>query len=222
VHGDHAQAQQGRAPPAVDASAKADKGLAKEQETLLKDAGSWTAAVKMQEPGQPPVEEKGTERVEPVCAGRWMWSDFKSQFSGQPFEGHALYGYDPKEKKLVSFWIDTMTPVAMKTTGKLEEGKKAFALTGTCVDENGKPMSVKQDFTWKDDSTRVLQMEFQVPREDLHDGDHLHAQEVTGRAGPPPGPNLVERLRSRRQPDRTRRDMATAAAAGAEAPRRRS
>ena len=144
----------------VDASAKT-KNLPKEQEVLQKDVGVWDAAVKMAHAGAPAAtEEKATERVVSICNGRWLWSDFKGEIMGAPFEGHALYGYDPIEKKYVNFWIDSMTPALMKTSGTHDAATKTCTLEGTSTDPNGKPITVKEVLTCKDDDTRVLQMEF--------------------------------------------------------------
>jgi len=145
----------------IDASAKLTKSLPKEQAVLQKDVGEWEATVKATHPGAPAAtEDKATERVTAVCNGRWLWSDFKGEIMGGPFEGHALYGYDPNEKKYVNFWIDSMTPTLMKTSGSHDAATKTCSLEGTSTDANGKPVTVKEVITCKDDDTRVLQMEF--------------------------------------------------------------
>lgn len=144
----------------VEAAAKTKVALLPQQQALLADAGEWEATVKSAHGGQDPTEDKGTERVIAICNGRWLWSDFRGTFMGAPFEGHALVGYDPNEKKCVSFWFDSMSPVAAKTSGPMAEGKKPIVLEGDCVDPMGNPMKITERVIWKGDDTRVLQMEF--------------------------------------------------------------
>jgi hypothetical protein len=79
---------------------------------------------------------------------------------GMPFEGHGLIGYDPKTSKYNGFWIDSMSPVHAHTTGTFDAAKKAYLLEGKSADPMGNPMQIKEVLTWKDDNTRVLQMEF--------------------------------------------------------------
>ncbi len=144
---------------AKEAAAKAPK-LSAQQEAMLKEVGVWDATVKAMPPGQPTTEEKATEKITAVCDGHWLWSDFNGQFMGMPFEGHALYGYDAAQGKCVSWWIDTMSPVAAQTSGAFDPAKETCTLEGSSVDENGKPIAIKEVITWKDDNTRHLQMEF--------------------------------------------------------------
>jgi hypothetical protein len=143
---------------ATDASAKTSAKLPAEIAAMQKDIGEWEATVKCSMPGMPATEDKGTEKVVAISGGRWLWSDFNGQFAGQPFQGHSLTGYDPIEKKIVSIWIDSMTPVWCKTTGA-PAASGEIKLEGSCVDPFGKPMTVKQTLKHTDDATRSLQME---------------------------------------------------------------
>jgi hypothetical protein len=150
------------APSAADANAaKTDKStLPKELAGMQQDVGSWDAVVRCSGmPGQPASEEKATERVSTVCGGKWLWTDFAGRMQGQPFEGHALTGYDPSEKKVVMLWIDSMSPVSCKTTGAGTAGDKELVLEGKCTDPAGQPMTIKQRLTRPDASTRAMQME---------------------------------------------------------------
>jgi hypothetical protein len=104
--------------------------------------------------------------VQAICNNRWLWSDFKGQFVGMPFEGHALVGYDPKAKQYVSFWLDSMSSVCAETAGNFDEAKKAYTFAGSSVDPTGKPMTIQETLTWKDDNTRVLQMQCKSPGQD--------------------------------------------------------
>lgn len=132
---------------ASDAVASFAKPASKELALLAEGVGTWDATVKMSAPGAPATEEKGTERVMPICDGKWFWSDWKGTMMGMPFEGHALTGYHPGEKKFVSYWIDSCCATHSQTTGVYDETKKAFVMTGACVDMTGKPSKIEQTCT---------------------------------------------------------------------------
>jgi hypothetical protein len=149
-----------KGPAAVEASAKNPKAPPKEMAQLHKDVGEWDAIVQCAAPGQPASEDKGTERVSAVCNGRWLWSDFTGQFQGQPFAGHGITGWDPNEKKYVSFWLDSMSATCMSTSGALDPSGKSCKLEGKCVCPERKPMSVQQTIDWTDANTRRCDMQF--------------------------------------------------------------
>ena len=149
----------GKAAPAP-AKTTPSAGLSKEQEMVLKDVGEWEAVVKSTGGPEGATEEKGMERVTPICDGRWVWTDFTGKMMGAPFEGHGVTGWDPAQKKYVSLWIDSMSPYYAITTGTCDAAKKTCTLSGDSVCPNGDPMTIKQVVTWKDDNNRSVQMEF--------------------------------------------------------------
>jgi hypothetical protein len=152
----------GRVLPVEASISSPPKAPTKEHAELLKAVGEWSAVMKAPpEPGAPPTETKGNEQILPICDGRYTWSTFKMQWAGQPFEGHALCGYDSEQKKYVNFWIDSMNPVVSETTGTYDPSTKTLTLTGSTRDQDGKPIRIKEVITWKDEDSRHMKMEFQ-------------------------------------------------------------
>jgi hypothetical protein len=145
----------------ADASFRAQ--IPAEVSALRQDIGTWDATVRCtMAPGKTATEDKGSETVTAICGGRWLWSDFSGQSQGIPFEGHCLYGYDANEKKLVSIWVDSMSPVWCKTSGSAS-GKPELKLEGTCVDANGRVLHIKQTLNRADDTMRAMHMEAEGP-----------------------------------------------------------
>lgn len=152
-----------RPAPAIAANA-AMKAPSAEMEPLFASIGNWNATVKMAAAnGHPASEDKATDKATPVCGGNWIWCDFNGTIMGGPFEGHGIDGYDAAEKKYVSYWIDTMSCVLMRTSGTHDAAKKTCTLDGTSLDEQGKPMTVHQVLTAPDANTRILNMTFKSP-----------------------------------------------------------
>ncbi|MCA8951462.1 MAG: DUF1579 family protein [Planctomycetes bacterium] len=130
---------------------------------FAQSVGEWRAEMTMPMPGQDTVKENATEHVVPICGGKWFWSDFNGSMMGAPFEGHALSGYDAASKQYVSFWIDSMSPTCMKTTGSYDADKKQMTLTGASRDEQGRPIKVREVSTQSNADTRELHMTFTGP-----------------------------------------------------------
>lgn len=146
------------APVAVDAGPRTPP---KEVEALHDGLGTWTATVKMAASKEHPAsEDKATEKSVLISGGRWVWSDFNGTMMGAPFEGHGIVGYDSAEKKYVSFWVDTMSPCIMKTTGTYDPATKTGTFDGKTVDEKGKPVIVHEELSQPDANTRILKMTF--------------------------------------------------------------
>jgi hypothetical protein len=144
----------------MDASGNGDKAPSPEHAVLLETVGDWQATFTMApQGGAAPTEVKGTEVVVPVCGGHWIWTSFSMPWEGKPFEGHGLIGYDPAQKKYVSFWFDSMSPTAMQASGTYDPKTKTCTMTGTARDKDGKPLTTKEVTTFKDDDTRHMKME---------------------------------------------------------------
>jgi Protein of unknown function (DUF1579) len=81
-----------------------------EHKLLTADAGTWDAVVEMHaEPGKPPMKSKGVEVNTIGCSGRCLITNFKGDMGGAPFEGAGVTTYDPKKKKYISSWTDSMS-----------------------------------------------------------------------------------------------------------------
>ena len=119
---------------------------------LAKLAGDWTFTNKMwMAPGQPPQESTGTMHAETILGGRYVQSVWKGSMMGEPFEGHAIEGYDNVAKQLVSSWVDNMGTGIMLSTGTCEDGGKKCTTTGTFSDPmTGGPATMKSVITWID------------------------------------------------------------------------
>jgi hypothetical protein len=144
---------------ATDISGKQPAIATSRESTLIADGiGKWDCVVAMKAPGQPASEEKCTENVVAICDGKWAWSDFKGNMMGMPFEGHAIFGYEPATKQFVSYWIDSMSPQVTRTSGTFDAAQKVGTFTGECCDEKGKPMKIQQTLTIKDKNTRQFDM----------------------------------------------------------------
>lgn len=148
----------------TNASAKvASEDLSPAMRALHEGVGTWEATMTMAvDPTQPPIKEQCKEEVLPICGGKYTWSNFDGSMMGMPFEGHALVGYDAEKDEFVSYWIDSMTPVWAKTTGKYDPESKSITMEGRCRDCFGQPMTMKEVLTFEGKDKRHCKMEFET------------------------------------------------------------
>lgn len=144
----------------ADASASLPKPASEHLERLAAAVGDWNVVTTCTVPGQGEVKEQGTERVQPICGGKWFWSDFTGTMMGQPFEGHSLLGYDTTKQQYVGVWLDSMSPTHALTWGTYDAAKKQWTFTGECIDMAGNLAKIHETYRQPDADTRDLQMTF--------------------------------------------------------------
>jgi hypothetical protein len=92
-------------------------------------AGNWKTVTKMwMGPGEPEVSNGTCERSW-ALGGRFLVSNYKGTFSGKPFEGMELLGYDLRKQQYVSTWIDNMgTGFSVSENGTMDPATKSLTL----------------------------------------------------------------------------------------------
>ena len=85
--------------------------------------GHWHAKTSfVMDPAAPPMEGEGEMSIKWVLGGRFLQSNFKMDFMGEPFEGLSFMGYDNAHGEYVSTWMDSMTTKITYMTGNKEDG----------------------------------------------------------------------------------------------------
>jgi hypothetical protein len=103
----------------------------KEHKLLQRMAGRWETVSKYwKEPGEPPVEAKGSAKRKLVLDGRFIMEELDGGVLGMPFRGVGLYGYDAFEKKYTSAWLDTTSTAICTYLGVYDEKKDLVDFVG--------------------------------------------------------------------------------------------
>jgi len=124
-----------------------------EHEMLKKFEGDWDATVSMMG-----TESKATAKYKVGMGGFWLTLDFKGDFGGMPFEGKGLTGYDPRKKKYVSTWADSMEPWLMVMEGEFSKDGKTYTEAGEGPGPDGNLQKMKSVCDFKDKDTIVFTM----------------------------------------------------------------
>lgn len=124
------------------------------------DAGIWDATVKMyfRGPTGPATESAGVETNELVSGGLFARRTFKYKVLKKDFEGHGLFGYDPRSKEYTGIWVDNLTTVPTQVKGKFDSESKTLTMLGAVVDGSGKEIMQKQVTTFVDDKTKTFEI----------------------------------------------------------------
>lgn len=128
---------------------------------LASSTGNWTEEVSMwMKPGAPPMTSKAEAHNEMLLGGRYLQTKSTGNFSGMPFEGIGVTGYDNIKKKFVSSWIDNMGTGMMYMWGSWNAATKSITFTGKMVDPmaSGKEVSYKQVWKFIDNNHQVIEM----------------------------------------------------------------
>jgi hypothetical protein len=108
-------------------------------------------------PGEPAVSA-GTEVNRVGCGGLCSISDFKSMMMNVPFEGHGTETWDPKKKKYVGSWTDSMSTGLMVSENSYDPATKTMIGTMEGPDMTGNISKMKGKSVLKDANNRVFEM----------------------------------------------------------------
>jgi hypothetical protein len=125
-----------------------------EHTQLKKMEGTWDAAIKL--PGDQTAKGEMTCKME--CGGLWLVTDFKGDFGGLAFQGKGLDGYDAKNKKYVSVWVDSMSARPMQLEGTYDGATKTLTMIGEGPDMGGEMMKYKNVTQMESDDRHVFKM----------------------------------------------------------------
>ena len=117
-----------------------------------KMVGTWDCTMKMG-----PQESKATARYR-MIGGFWLVGNFNGDIQGMKFEGHETMGWDPKKKKYVGTWMDSMSPYGMNMESELDSSKKTMTATGDAMNMEGKMAKFKMVSEWKNDDEMTMTM----------------------------------------------------------------
>ena len=121
--------------------------------------GEWNTEMKMwMDPSQPPTESKGKMKYEAIMDGRYFLGKFEGEYTGMPFHGMEISGYDNAKKMFFSTWIDNFGTGIMMLEGKMDEATHTITYRGTTTDPMGKEMRVKEIIKNIDDDHSFMEM----------------------------------------------------------------
>lgn len=96
---------------------------------LARLAGDWDLTIRIwPSPDAEPIESAGTAEARWILDGRFLWTIYRAELFGEPFEAWSIEGYDNQAAEYVGTWRDTQGTYTLVYRGKcklppLEEGE---------------------------------------------------------------------------------------------------
>lgn len=121
------------------------------QHTMLqKSVGQWEGTVTMHWPGM----EGSTPATDTVTSFGPFWtiSNFQSEIMGAPYQGQGMTGYDPKQKKFVGTWIDSMSSTLSLMEGSYDEAENKLVMEWEGPDMTGAMAKHRSETIHADDA----------------------------------------------------------------------
>jgi hypothetical protein len=131
-----------------------------EHAIFKEDAGTWDATVEsFMTPDGKPMTTKGTETNMLSCGGLCLVTHFKGEMMpGMTFEGHGTTAYDPKKKKYIGSWTDSMSQGLSVGESTYDAATKTATGYMEGPDMTGNTVKMKSVVQYKDPNTRVFSM----------------------------------------------------------------
>ena len=108
----------------VEAAAKTEKmaRLGPEHDKLAALAGTWDIKFKHRDgPDAAWQEDTGTAICETVLGGRYLLEKLDCTYSGTPYKGVRVHGYDNLEGDYFNIWMDTLGTWPVLSRGTVDE-----------------------------------------------------------------------------------------------------
>jgi hypothetical protein len=120
-----------------------------------KDVGDWDAAIELRpSPGAPAQRSEGWMSSRLVCGGLWLVSDFKNETSG--FQGHGIYGHDPRRGVYVGVWIDPTRTFLTVGEGSWDEAGRTMTFRFEAPRPDGGVLRWRETTETHDRDTQVF------------------------------------------------------------------
>lgn len=134
-----------------------------EHDWLKQFLGTWTT--KFDAKGVPGQADSQTEgKIEAKMLGEfWVVSKYEMETGGEKMQGLQTLGYDPKSKKYVGTWVDSMFNHLWKYEGSVDKSGKILTLEadGPNFLEGGKSARFRDVYEFKSKDEFTLKSEMQ-------------------------------------------------------------
>jgi hypothetical protein len=126
---------------------------------MAKWDGEWMEDIQMwMDPSAPAQTMQASCVNKMVMGGRYQESLNTGNFSGMPFEGRSLLGWDNARKVFVSTWIDNFGTGIIYMEGSWDAANKTINFKGKMTDPmSGKATDIRQDVKIVDDNTQIME-----------------------------------------------------------------
>jgi hypothetical protein len=100
--------------------------------------GTWNVSMEIwSAPGASPTVSEAVSEVKWIMGRRYLLDATKGNYSGLPFEGLGMTGYDNLKQKFVLVWVDNMGTGMMTGSGTYDAATKTYTFATLAPDVVG-------------------------------------------------------------------------------------
>jgi hypothetical protein len=126
---------------------------------LMKLVGDWDEVTKMELPGMPATETKGSATIKSALDGRFLHEEATGEFTNMPLKSMKFWGYNMGSKKYEGTWAWTMSTSLLHLTGTSTDEGKTINLDAWYEAANGHKDEFKVHYTFTDDDHFTVRMD---------------------------------------------------------------
>ena len=119
--------------------------------------GTWSGDATLYESGTESTSRTTYERSM-ILGGRYLVEDVTGAWSGMPFQGRAIVGFDNHRKEYFSIWVDSFGTGYMAFRGKKAKDGSIHMATEPQEDFLGRTSSYRTVTTYPDANTETFEM----------------------------------------------------------------
>lgn len=109
--------------------------LSEEHKVLKNLAGDWIASVKFwTQPGTNPNVSSAKSFNKIILSDKFLVEDYQGSFSGKPFQGLNILGFDTILNKFSNYWADNMGTGAIYSEGSFDPDSNTITFNGFVTD----------------------------------------------------------------------------------------
>jgi hypothetical protein len=84
--------------------------------------GDWDLTIRVwPTPDAEPIESAGTAEARWILGGRFLWTIYRAELFGKPFEAWSVEGYDNQARQYVGTWRDTQGTYTLNYLGTCQQ-----------------------------------------------------------------------------------------------------
>jgi hypothetical protein len=130
-------------------------GPGPEHAVFQKDVGTWDASIEIRMGPGEPQRSSGVATSRLACGGTWLITDFINESTG--FEGHGVYGWDPRKGSYVGTWVDPMRSFLAVGEGSWDAAAKVMTFRFEAeLSPGAPPMRWREVTETRDPDTQVF------------------------------------------------------------------
>ena len=122
-----------------------------EHKALTATAGKWTGNLTIIMPDGSKMDYPATE-TNTAIGPFWTQSTFNCLFMGTPYTGTGSMGYNPKTKRYIGTWVDTMSSYFALMEGEMSSDGKTLVMRWDAPDHSGMIVPHRSESVRTDDS----------------------------------------------------------------------